>query len=63
MNLPASSAPPSTEQTFKDGGNELTITGTIGNGTHFKAYNGKRFVNVPRSQHDTVDGIPTELVE
>ena len=47
---------------FPDGGTAITNTVTNGNGTIYKAYNGKDYVNVPAAQQGTVDGFTTELL-
>lgn len=47
---------------FPDGGTAITNTVTKGNGTIYKAYNGKDYVNVPAAQQGTVDGFTTDLL-
>lgn len=47
---------------FKDGGTAITNTVTNGNGTIYKAYNGKDYVNVPATQQGTVDGFTADLL-
>ena len=47
---------------FPDGGTAITNTVTNGNGTIYKAYNGKDYVNVPAAHQDTVDGFTTDLL-
>lgn len=47
---------------FPDGGTAITNTVTNGNGTIYKAYNGKEYVNVPAAQQSTVDGFTTDLL-
>ena len=47
---------------FPDGGTAITNTVTNGNGTIYKAYNGKDYVNVPATQQGTVDGFTTDLL-
>lgn len=47
---------------FPDSGAAITNTVTSGNGTIYKAYNGKDYVNVPAAQQDTVDGFTTDLL-
>lgn len=47
---------------FPDGGTAITNTVTKGNGTIYKAYNGKDYVNVPAAQQDTVDDFTTDLL-
>lgn len=47
---------------FPDGGTAITNTVTNGNGTIYKAYNGKDYVNVPAAQQGTVDGFTTYLL-
>ena len=47
---------------FPDGGTAITNTVTNGNGTIYKAYNGKDYVNVPAAQQGTVDGFTTDLL-
>lgn len=47
---------------FPDGGTAITNTVTNGNGTIYKAYNGKDYVNVPAAQQGTVDGFTTALL-
>lgn len=47
---------------FPDGGTAITDTVTNGNGTIYKAYNGKDYVNVPATQQGTVDGFTTDLL-
>lgn len=47
---------------FPDGGTAITNTVTNGNGTIYKAYNGKDYVNVPAARQDTVDGFTTVLL-
>lgn len=47
---------------FPDGGTAITNTVTSGNGTIYKAYNGKDYVNVPAALQDTVDGFTTDLL-
>ena len=47
---------------FPDGGTAITNTVTSGNGTIYKAYNGKDYVNVPATQQGTVDGFTADLL-
>lgn len=47
---------------FPDGGTAITSTVTNGNGTIYKAYNGKDYVNVPAARQGTVDGFTTDLL-
>lgn len=47
---------------FPDGGTAITNTVTSGNGTIYKAYNGKNYVNVPATQQGTVDGFTADLL-
>lgn len=47
---------------FPDGGTAITNTVTNGNGTIYKAYNGKDYVNVPAAQQGTVNGFTTDLL-
>lgn len=47
---------------FPDGGTAITNTVTNGNGTIYKAYNGKDYVNVPAARQSTVDGFTTDLL-
>lgn len=47
---------------FPDGGTAITNTVTNGNGTIYKAYNGKDYVNLPAGQQDTVDGFTADLL-
>ncbi len=47
---------------FPDGGTAINNTVTNGNGTIYKAYNGKDYVNVPATQQGTVDGFTTDLL-
>lgn len=47
---------------FPDGGTAITNTVTNGNGTIYKAYNGKDYVNVPAAQQITVDGFTADLL-
>ena len=47
---------------FPDGGTAITNTVTNGNGTIYKAYNGKDYVNVPATQQGTVDGFTADLL-
>ena len=47
---------------FPDDGAAITNTVTNGNGTIYKAYNGKDYVNVPAAQQGTVDGFTTDLL-
>lgn len=47
---------------FPDGGTAITNTVTNGNGTIYKAYNGKDYVNVPAAQQTTVDGFTANLL-
>lgn len=47
---------------FKDGGAAITSTVTNGNGTIYKAYNGKDYVNVPAAKQGTVDGFTSDLL-
>lgn len=47
---------------FPDGGTAIANTVTNGNGTIYKAYNGKDYVNVPAAQQGTVDGFTTDLL-
>ena len=47
---------------FPDGGTAINNTVTNGNGTIYKAYNGKDYVNVPAAQQSTVDGFTTDLL-
>lgn len=47
---------------FPDSGTAITNTVTNGNGTIYKAYNGKDYVNVPAAQQGTVDGFTTDLL-
>lgn len=47
---------------FPDGGTAITNTVTNGNGTIYKAYNGKDYVNVPAAQQIKVDGFTANLL-
>lgn len=47
---------------FPDDGTAITNTVTNGNGTIYKAYNGKDYVNVPATQQGTVDGFTADLL-
>ena len=47
---------------FPDGGTAITNTVTNGNGTIYKAYNGKDYVNLPAAKQGTVDDFTTELL-
>lgn len=47
---------------FPDGGTAITNTVTNGNGTIYKAYNGKDYVNVPAAQQIKVDGFTADLL-
>ena len=47
---------------FPDGGAAITNTVTNGNGTIYKAYNGKDYVNVPAAKQGTVDGFTSDLL-
>lgn len=47
---------------FPDGGTAITNTVTKGNGTIYKAYNGKDYVNVPAAQQGKVDGFTADLL-
>lgn len=47
---------------FPDGGTAITNTVTKGNGTIYKAYNGKDYVNVPAAQQIKVDGFTADLL-
>lgn len=47
---------------FPGGGTAITNTVTSGNGTIYKAYNGKDYVNVPATQQGTVDGFTADLL-
>lgn len=47
---------------FPDSGAAITNTVTNGNGTIYKAYNGKDYVNVPAAKQSTVDGFTTDLL-
>lgn len=47
---------------FPDGGTAITNTVTKGNGTIYKAYNGKDYVNVPAAKQSTVDGFTADLL-
>lgn len=47
---------------FPDGGTAITNTVTSGNGTIYKAYNGKDYVNVPAARQSTVDGFTADLL-
>lgn len=47
---------------FPDGGTAITNTVTNGNGTIYKAYNGKDYVNVPAARQVTVDGFTADLL-
>ncbi len=47
---------------FPDGGTAITNTVTSGNGTIYKAYNGKDYVNVPAAKQSTVDGFTADLL-
>lgn len=47
---------------FPDGGAAITNTVTNGNGTIYKAYNGKDYVNVPATKQGTVDGFTSVLL-
>lgn len=47
---------------FPDGGAAITNTVTNGNGTIYKAYNGKDYVNVPATKQGMVDGFTSDLL-
>lgn len=47
---------------YEDKGEAITNTVTNGNGTIYKAYNGKDYVNVPATEQNTVDGYTTSLL-
>lgn len=47
---------------FPDGGAAITNTVTNGNGTIYKAYNGKDYVNVPATKQGKVDGFTSDLL-
>lgn len=47
---------------FPDGGTAITNTVTNGNGTIYKAYNGKDYVNEPAAKQSTVDGFTADLL-
>lgn len=47
---------------FPDGGTAITNTVTKGNGTIYKAYNGKDYVNLPAAKQGMVDDFTTDLL-
>lgn len=47
---------------FPDGGTAITNTVTNGNGTIYKAYNGKDYVNLPAAKQGMVDDFTTDLL-